>query len=615
VVLVGRRAQIDDENELPIAKMREQGAEVVLERADVSVESDVEGLLERIAELPPLRGVFHAAMVLEDVPLATMTEEQFLRAVRPKVDGAWHLHNHTRGLDLDAFVVYSSMTWNVGTPGQANYAAANGFLDALAIHRRELGLPALTINWGALSEVGFVARNKLDTLERLGWTAISPDNALGFVGRCLAQGVSRASVFGVDWSKMAQVMPIIRSSPRLTHLAAEGVSGSAAMGGTEGLRAELLELPEDARGPRLVSALSEQVARIFDMPVDRLPQDVSLADLGMDSLMAGQIRNALAKHLEIDFPTMGLMRGPTLVELADEVLALVGGAAPDGLTGSTSAGSGPERWIRTIEGRSDTAAMRVFALPFVGGGASVFAPWPNHLPDSVEVVGIEYPGRESRIDEAPIESVPDFVAELAEAMLPHLDRSFAIYGHSMGALLAYELTKHLEQRYAEVPMKLIVGGWPSPALVEDYVRGLKHIRDGFDMDRESDERVLEVLRDNGLFVAPIDDDAAVKPLMPSVRADLKMLGDFRFERGVALRAPITVLRGDEDPLFDTDQLQAWEMLTTGAFALATVPGDHLYIRSPSAEVMRTIADELSAEEAAYPSFTGLVALSSAGGGE
>ncbi|MFI9503596.1 SDR family NAD(P)-dependent oxidoreductase [Nocardia sp. NPDC052566] len=602
VVLVGRRGQIDAENEQPIAAMRAKGATVVLERADVAIESEVVGLLERIASLPRLRGVYHAAMVLQDGPLAAMTEEQFLRTVQPKVDGAWHLHNHTR--DLDAFVLYSSMTWNVGTPGQANYAAANGFLEALAIHRRELGMPALAINWGALAEVGFVARTGLDTLARLGWTQISPDHALDFIGRCLAQGVNRASVFGVNWSKMNQVMPIIRSSPRLAHLAKAEATGATTAFGTEGLRAELFELPEDARGTRLVEALSQQISRIFDMPVDRLAHDVALTDLGMDSLMAGQIRNVLAKHLEIDFPTMGLMRGPTLVELANEVLTQVFGAGSGGLATSAPETTSAERWIHSIAGRSDTAAMRVFALPFVGGGASVFTPWPDSLPESVDVIGIQYPGREDRVGETPIDSMQTFVAELAEAMLPHLDRSFAIYGHSMGSLLAYELTKYLEQQFGEVPLKLIIGGWPSPALVEDYVRNLKHIRDGFDMDRESDARVLQVLRDNDLLAVPIDDASSLKPMMPAIRADLRMLGDYRFENGYALRTPITVLHGAEDQLFDADQLQGWEKLTSGRFSLTTVPGGHLFIQNPSAPVMRTIAHELSAEDA-FPMFTSL----------
>lgn len=319
IVLAGRRAAIDAENEAPIAAMRAASVEVVLERADVSVEAEVVGLLERISSLPPLRGIYHAAMVIADGPLATMTEEQFLRTVRPKADGAWHLHHHTRHLDLDAFVMFSSMSWNVGTPGQANYAAANGFLEALALHRRRHGLPALTVNWGAIGEVGYVARNKLNSLS-LGWTPISPDHALEFLGRCLAQNVTRTSVFGVNWMKMSHVMPIVRSSPRLSHFAAQDAADSAATFGTEGLRTELLDLPGDERTPRLTTVLAQQISRIFEMPVERLPRDIGLTDLGMDSLLAGQIRIMLAKHLEINFPTMGLMRGPTIAELAGEAL-------------------------------------------------------------------------------------------------------------------------------------------------------------------------------------------------------------------------------------------------------------------------------------------------------
>ncbi|WP_158607971.1 type I polyketide synthase [Nocardia panacis] len=604
IVLVGRRAQIDAENEQPIALLRAAGVEVVLERADVSIEAEVRGLLERISTLPPLRGIYHAAMVIADGPLAAMTETEFLRAVQPKVDGAWHLHHLTRDLELDAFVMYSSMSWNVGTPGQSNYAAANGFLEALALHRKQLGLPALTVNWGAIDEVGFVARNKLDTLSWLGWTPISPGYALDFIGRCLVQGVSRASVFGVNWAKMNQVMPIVRSSPRLAHLAAHDAPGAAAGFGTEGLRTELSELPAEERLPRLTTALTQQISRIFDMPVDRLPLDVGLTDLGMDSLMAGQIRNMLAKHLEIDFPTMGLMRGPSIVELSGEVLAQLSGESTGGAAAPAPV-TGPDRWIRTIVGRSNTASLRVFALPFVGGGASVFTAWPGDLPDTVEVVGIQFPGREDRLDDTPVDSMPAFVAELAEAMLPYLDRTFVIYGHSMGGLLAYELTRYLEQHYNEVPMKLVIAGWPSPALVRDYVRDLEHIRDGFDLEGASDSQVLAVLRDNKLLDIPVEDESSILHWLPSIRADLKMLGDYDFENGYTLRAPISVLRGADDPVFEPDQLQGWGKLTSGGFAYTSVPGGHLFIQNPHPQVMTTIAQELSAEDA-FPSFTSLV---------
>ena len=158
-------------------------------------------------------------------------------------------------------------------------------------------MPALTVNWGAIDEVGFVARNKLDTLSRLGWTAISPHHAFEVVKKCLIEGAPRASVFGVNWAKIAKVMPIISGSPRFSHLIVDDAEDGS-VSGTSGreLREDMLTLSEAEAQKRLISVLTQQIARVFDMSVDRLNIDVRLTDLGMDSLMAGQIRNWLAKH-------------------------------------------------------------------------------------------------------------------------------------------------------------------------------------------------------------------------------------------------------------------------------------------------------------------------------
>jgi surfactin synthase thioesterase subunit len=166
----------------------------------------------------------------------------------------------------------------------------------------------------------------------------------------------------------------------------------------------------------------------------------------------------------------------------------------------------------------------------------------------------------------------------------------------MGGLISFEVARYLQEKYSEIPVKLIIGGWPSPAMVESYVKSLKHIGDGFVLERASDARVLEVLRANGLFN---DDEAGdlelSGPVMRSVRADLKILGDYRFEAKRKLRCPITVLRGNSDPLFTTEQLRGWRKLTTGRFSLASVPGGHLFIRGAGAAVMRVVANELETE--------------------
>lgn len=611
VVLVGRRGRIEDENRGAIAAMQAQGAAIVVEKADVSLEQEVAALLGRLKDRPPLRGIFHAAMVLDDVMLATMTQEQFLRAVTPKVDAAWHLHRQTLGMPIDCFVMYSSLTWIVGTPGQGNYAAANGFLEALARHRRTLGLPGLTVNWGAIGEVGFLARGRPDALSRMGWVAISPANAMKLIKHCLLHKIAATSAFGVNWGKMSQVMPIIQASPSFSHLIVEDADASVGEGTQDrDLRRELSALGADARAARLVLALSQQIGRVFDMSVERLSADVALTDLGMDSLMAGQIRNWLAKHLEIDFPIMGLMRGPTITQLASDILSRLFGAAPAAPGPSTpeievKSTPSPDRWFYRPKAKSETASLRIFGVPFGGGGASVFGSWPNYLPETVEVVGVQLPGRETRIAETPIDRMSHLVEALGEAMLPYLDRAFVIYGHSMGALVSFELARYLQEKYSEIPAKLIVGGWPSPALVESYVRGLKGVGEVIDLDKEADERVVEVLRVNRLLGEEnVADPAFVNSMMKSVRADLKILGDYRFDPTVKLRCPITVLHGRDDHLFTTEQLSEWEPLTTASFSLRSVPGGHLFIRGAGDDLFDIIAAELST--ATFPSFMQMV---------
>jgi surfactin synthase thioesterase subunit len=326
----------------------------------------------------------------------------------------------------------------------------------------------------------------------------------------------------------------------------------------------------------------------------------------MDSLMAGQVRNWIAKHLEMDFPIMGLMRGPTITKLAAEVLAqLFGTRAADSVGTATVAPveskSSVDQWFYRPRPKSETASLRIFGLPFVGGGASVFSSWADNLPDAVEVVGVEYPGRETRINEPPFDRMPQLVEALGEAMLPYLDRSFVLYGHSMGALLSFELAKYLQTRYSEIPAKLIVGGWLSPELVQSYVHGLDGIEPGVDIDAYSDDRVIEILRANRLFVEDDGADRAfISSIMKSVRADLSMLGNYRFDPSVKLRCPITVIGGQSDPLFTTQQLASWQTLTTQSFALRSVPGSHLFIRRPSQELFSILIDELSA--GTIPSF-------------
>src|SRR6202035_2867810 len=172
-----------------LAKLSGRGVDVQVVLADAGSPEDVKRLLTEISLAGhPLKGVFHLAMVIDDAPLASLTRERMRTVLAPKAHGAWLLHEGTQHMELDCFVMFSSVSSIFGNPAQGNYSAANAFLDSLAHHRRRVGLPALAINWGVLVGEGYVARNTrvAEFLARQGTTELAPGEVTALVESFLA---------------------------------------------------------------------------------------------------------------------------------------------------------------------------------------------------------------------------------------------------------------------------------------------------------------------------------------------------------------------------------------------------------------------------------------------
>ena len=184
--------------------MEAEGVSVVVAKADISDERQVAGVIEEMrGSMPPLRGVFHAAGILDDGVLLQLDEERFARVMAPKVSGAWNLHRLTLEDDLDFFVLFSSAASVLGSPGQGNYVAANAFLDALAHHRRALGMPALAINWGAWTEVGLATRSdRVEHLTRQGIMPFTPEQGVLLMERMLELDLVQCMGVAMDWGKI-----------------------------------------------------------------------------------------------------------------------------------------------------------------------------------------------------------------------------------------------------------------------------------------------------------------------------------------------------------------------------------------------------------------------------
>lgn len=319
LVLTGRRG-LTAETQPAVAALEQAGATVWAAAVDVSDCSAVEHLLHQLPErLPPLRGVIHAAGILQDGLLSGQTWEQFRTVLAPKQEGAWHLHQLTETQPLDFFVCFSSVSALLGSPGQGNYAAANAFLDALAHHRRALGLPALSINWGPWGEVGMAATlgdREQSRMAAQGVQPIPPDQGIQILADLLNPRTSpQVGVLPVDWSRFRSQLPPT-PFPFLETVTAT-VAAAAAAPPSE-LRQRLLAASASDRPALLLAHVRTQVARVLNLPSpDEIDPHQGFLDLGMDSLMAVELGNFLQSSLGCAVP-------PSLMFDYPNVAALVG---------------------------------------------------------------------------------------------------------------------------------------------------------------------------------------------------------------------------------------------------------------------------------------------------
>jgi lauroyl/myristoyl acyltransferase/acyl carrier protein len=265
-------------------------------------------------------------MVIEDKTLVGLQPESFQRVLAPKCDGAWNLH--ALGLPLDFFVMCSSVVSLLGSAGQGSYAAANSFLDSLADYRRSRGLPALTINWGLLGEIGYVSRNHglKAGLESAGLSGLRPDEATSALGRLLGSTLSRAGIVRMNWGLIAQQNSSLSVSARLENLIQ--APGAAQAGEGSSLRARFDASPPDQLPGAMLSELKEQMAVVLRSSPSKLDEQSSLNALGLDSLMALELTSRIERELGMRLPVGTIHSGTTLARLSEVLCESLNGGKP-----------------------------------------------------------------------------------------------------------------------------------------------------------------------------------------------------------------------------------------------------------------------------------------------
>ncbi|WP_435276386.1 beta-ketoacyl reductase [Psychrobium sp. nBUS_13] len=320
VILVGRSEPVGEALNV-INQLRASGTQITIKQRDIARQSDVADLF---SELEQVNGIFHAAGVLADEALSKLTLSQFSKVLAPKVRGTWNLHQYSDSLDL--FVLFSSISSLIGVPGQANYAVANEFLDSFARMRLGQGLAATVINWGPWKEVGMAASQniskQLDRVSAL--DSIRPEAGIQVMEKVLLEELGQAVIMPLTQSSHAifsqgeipryLLQEVFANDP---NQALMGAATQALSLLVKQLREELDNVSEQDKEDKLIEVISQQIVSIMKLEsIEMISLEQPLIELGLDSLIAIELRNILSDISGVNLPATILFDHPTIRQLA-----------------------------------------------------------------------------------------------------------------------------------------------------------------------------------------------------------------------------------------------------------------------------------------------------------
>ena len=328
LVLISRSGANTEEAKTAITQLEATGVKVFASSCDITNKEAISTLFTEIAtKMPPLKGIVHSATVIDDGLILNTDANQIKRVLAPKVLGAYHLHDLTIDMALDFFILFSSATTLFGNPGQSNYVAANTCLEALAEQRRANGLPATCVAWGAIDDVGFLARNKnikSALLNRMGGSALNSTIALNILEQLLLKNQSNKGVLEFNWGALTRFLPTA-NTPKFQELAANLVNDDDKNSGDD-IEQLLITLSEEDLLATFIEMLKIETGEILRMSPTKIDANKSIYDMGLDSLMGVELIVALEGRFGIRLPVMTLNETPTIAKLAERIiLQLKGG--------------------------------------------------------------------------------------------------------------------------------------------------------------------------------------------------------------------------------------------------------------------------------------------------
>jgi myxalamid-type polyketide synthase MxaB len=460
LVLLSRSAPNTDQlARLEYLREKHADAHLITVQADVCDQQSLDrGLAMIPAPFPPLTHVFHAAGVLADGLLFDMDDARWQTPLAPKVQGTWNLHRATKRYPIEQFVLFSSIAAILGSPGQGNYAAGNAFLDAFAIYRKRKGLPALSINWGPWAELGMAADPERERqLRARGLELISPQRGLLALDRFMETSLPSVAFMDVDWNRLAQSQSGI-VPPLFQNLVTQ--STSVRMSGVDHEFQQKLREAEDSEREKLLGDyFAAELSRIMGLTDGQLNQSQPLNEIGMDSLLAMELKNNLERQLAINIPMAAFIESPSISSLAARMASSFTATRKSTDTNNSTASYQPVVLLNA------PGPNRLFAIHPLGGNTSCYLELAQYL-GRLGITLHACVGRGSNGVDPPHASLEELVATYAEGIAQvQPEGPYQILGWSAGGFFAHRVAQSLQQRGHSID-RLVMLDAPLPTIYD-----------------------------------------------------------------------------------------------------------------------------------------------------
>lgn len=570
--------------------LRELEVKVLLLEADLTDARQVSRMVEQVKAIAPLGGVIHGAAVMQNALIQNLQREDFLPAFSAKAIGGWNLHQALLHDPLDFFLSISSIVSVFGFGGQFSYALANNFLDKLTRYRQLQGMPAQAINLGVLGEFSGLTKNAdrlLNLMEKQGWGPMNQKQVTEKTERIILDGNVVRMAANIDWRSFREHFEHLREDMRFANLLSdESLNIKSTVPGGGSLREKIQALSENEAVVELKKHLTEALARILGTDFDKIDSDKSMSSMGLDSLMMNQLRYWIQQKLEINYPLMKMVKGPSLLVLSEHILLELketgeSQSSPGDTSGISSASDLDvvHNWFVRLKrpAGGSPKKTKLFMMPSMGAGASMYAHFLYNPPADCEVYALQSPGRENRLNEENHTDLNVLLPDLEDALGKLLtdekqqygwDGDIVFYGHSYGGIIMFELYRLLREKGKKLPVHFFSSATVAPQLTGTW-KNRDSLKESGNVS-SSEHKILSLM-------TYIDDREFVKQILPGLRRDMPLLLNYVYQNGLPLDCPITVFSAIEDEVTLVDEMKQWDTQTLSGFQQFLVHGDHWFV--------------------------------------